>query len=185
MSHAKRVDAANQSSLPFLPTISAHQRPRRRGVGRRATLCRGLAPVLLAAFSGPARAEEPPATGGDLGGVGLIEARNARFRPDGTIEAGAAWRRQRRSWFLSFQALPFLETTFRLTDRLDATRGCGIANDRAFDLKLRLWQEKAWRPALAVGLQDVIGTGLYAGEYLVASKRFWRSEEHTSELQSR
>ena len=75
----------------------------------------------------------------------------------------AAWRRQRRSYFLSFQALPFLETTFRLTDRLDATRGRGISNDRAFDLKLRLWQENAWRPALAVGLQDVIGTGLSAG----------------------
>jgi hypothetical protein len=56
---------------------------------------------------------------------------------------------------------------------LDATRGRGISNDRAFDLKLRLWQENAWRPALAVGLQDVIGTGLYAGEYVVASKRFW------------
>jgi hypothetical protein len=99
--------------------------------------------------------------------------RNARFRPDGTIEAGAAWRRQRRSWFLSFQALPFLETTFRLTDRLDGTLGRGIANDRAFDVKLRLWQENAWRPALAVGLQDVVGTGIYGGEYLVASKRFW------------
>ena len=129
--------------------------------------------ALLLALAVPARAEEPPATGSDLGGAGLIEMRNARFRPDGTVEAGAAWRRQRRSWFLSFQALPFLETTFRLTDRLDATRGRGISNDRAFDLKLRLWQENAWRPALAVGLQDVIGTGLYAGEYVVASKRFW------------
>ena len=129
--------------------------------------------ALLLAVASPARAEEPPATGSDFGGAGLIEMRNARFRPDGTIEAGASWRRQRHAWFLSFQALPFLETTFRLTDRLDATRGSGIANDRAFDLKLRLWQENAWRPALAVGLQDVIGTGLYGGEYIVASKRFW------------
>ena len=114
-----------------------------------------------------------PATGSDFGGVGLVEMRNARFRPDGTVEAGAAWRHQRQFWFLNFQALPFLETSFRLTDRLDATRGRGTSNDRAFDLKLRLWQENAWRPALAVGLQDAIGTGLYAGEYLVASKRFW------------
>ncbi|MBD0273278.1 MAG: YjbH domain-containing protein, partial [Acetobacteraceae bacterium] len=127
----------------------------------------------MAALAVPAQAQEPPATGGDLGGAGLIEMRNARFRPDGTIEAGTAWRRQRHSWFLTFQALPFLETTFRLTDRLDATRGRGVTNDRAFDLKLRLWQENAWRPALAVGVQDVIGTGLYAGEYVVASKRFW------------
>ena len=111
--------------------------------------------LVLAA---PAAAQEPPATGSDLGGAGLIEMRNARFRPDGTVEAGAAWRRQRRSWFLSFQALPFLETTFRLTDRLIATTGRGNTTDRSFDVKLRLLEEGPWNPALAVGLQDLIGT---------------------------
>lgn len=98
---------------------------------------------------------------------------NARFRPDGTIEAGLAFRRQRNFWFVNFQALPFLETTFRITDRLNGTTGRGTATDRAFDLKLRVWEENAWRPALAIGLQDVIGTGLYQGEYIAASKRFW------------
>ncbi|WP_309139438.1 YjbH domain-containing protein [Siccirubricoccus sp. G192] len=101
-----------------------------------------------------------PATGGALGGVGLIEMRNARFRPDATLEAGAAFRRNGQAWFLSAQPLPFLETTFRLE------------RDSAFDLKLRLWQENAWRPALAVGLQDAGSGGGRAGEYLVASKRF-------------
>ncbi|RAI60961.1 YjbH domain-containing protein [Roseicella frigidaeris] len=128
--------------------------------------------ALLLACGAPAAAQEVPATGSDYGGAGLIEMRNARLRPDGTLEAGAALRHQRQFWFLNFQALPFLETTFRLTDRLDATRGRGMTNDRAFDLKLQLWRENAWRPALAVGLQDAIGTGLYGGEYLVASKRF-------------
>ena len=85
--------------------------------------------------------------------------RNARFRPDGTLEAGAALRNQRQFWFLGFQALPFLETTFRLTDRLNGTTGQGTTNDRAFDLKVQLWREGPWRPALAIGLQDAIGTG--------------------------
>lgn len=128
---------------------------------------------LASLVAGPAQAGDPPATGSDFGGVGLIEMRNARFRPDGTLEAGAALRHQRRFWFANFQALPFLETTFRLTDRLDATAGEGTTSDRALDLKMRLWEENKWRPALALGLQDVIGTGLYGGEYLVASKRFW------------
>jgi hypothetical protein len=113
-----------------------------------------------------------PATGSHYGGAGLLEMRNARFRPDGTVEAGAALRHQRRFWFLNFQALPFLETTFRLAERLDATAGSGTTTDRAFDVKLRLWEENRWRPALAVGLQDAIGTGIYGGEYVVASKRF-------------
>ncbi|WP_235907752.1 YjbH domain-containing protein [Siccirubricoccus phaeus] len=113
-----------------------------------------------------------PGTGSDYGGVGLIEMRNARFRPDGTLEAGTALRHQRRFWYLNFQALPFLETTFRLTERLNGTTGHGLTTDRAFDLKLRLMQENDWRPAVAIGLQDAVGTGIYAGEYVVASKRF-------------
>jgi hypothetical protein len=128
--------------------------------------------LALAVLALPARAEEIPATGGDFGGAGLIEMRNARFREDGTLEAGASLRHQRRFWFVNFQALPFLETTFRLTERLDATAGQGMTTDRSFDLKLRLLREGDYTPALAVGLQDFIGTGLYSGEYLVASKRW-------------
>ncbi|MDB5371828.1 MAG: hypothetical protein JWP04_470 [Belnapia sp.] len=128
---------------------------------------------LLFVLAGPAAAQDVPATGSNYGGVGLIEMRNARFRPDGTLEAGAAIRHQRQFWSLTFQAFPFLETTFRLTDRLNATAGQGTTNDRALDFKARLWEESRWRPALALGAQDLIGTGLYSGEYLVASKRFW------------
>ena len=124
--------------------------------------------------SAPARAlDEVPATGSHFGRVGLLEMPNARFRPDGVVEAGPSWRQQREFFFVNFQALPFLETTFRLSNRLNGTLGRGTTTDRAFDLKLRIWEENAWRPALAIGLQDVIGTGLYQGEFLVASKRFW------------
>lgn len=131
------------------------------------------AALLLAALATPqARAEEVPATGSNWGGVGLMETRNARFRPDGTLEAGASLRHQRRFWFLSFQALPWLEATFRLGERLDGTTGAGITTDRAFDVKIRLLEESDWWPAVAVGLQDFIGTGIYSGEYVVASKRF-------------
>jgi hypothetical protein len=130
--------------------------------------------VGLAVLAAPAQAlDDVPASGSNFGRVGLLEMPNARFRPDGTIEAGSAARRQRNFWFANFQALPFLETTFRITDRLNGTTGHGTSTDRAFDLKLRVWEENAWRPALAIGLQDVIGTGLYQGEYIAASKRFW------------
>lgn len=122
----------------------------------------------------PARAlDEVPATGSNFGRVGLLEMPNARFRPDGVIESGGSWRRQREFFFVNFQALPFLETTFRLSDRLNGTTGRGTTTDRAFDIKLRVWEENAWRPALAIGLQDVIGTGIYQGEFIVTSKRFW------------
>jgi hypothetical protein len=88
------------------------------------------------------------------------------------LEAGGSYRHQRRFWFLNFQALPFLETTFRLSERLNATTGQGSTTDRSFDVKLRLLEEGPWNPALAIGLQDLIGTGIYGGEYVVASRRW-------------
>lgn len=147
--------------------------------GRRARWGAGAAPLavalalpLPAAAQGPTGWDEVPASASAWGRVGLIEMPNARLRPDGTVETGVTWRRQRRFGTLNFQALPFLEATFRLTERLNATAGRGTTSDRAFDVKLRLWDETDWRPALAVGLQDFLGTGIYGGEYVVASKRF-------------
>jgi hypothetical protein len=137
--------------------------------GRGAAVTVALA--LLAAA--PARAQEVPGTGSNYGGLGLIEMRNARMRPDGTLEAGVALRRQRRFYTLGFQALPWLETSFRVAERLNATMGEGMTSDRALDLKIRLWEEDDWRPAVAIGVQDLLGTGLYSGEYVVASKRWW------------
>lgn len=144
--------------------------------GQRAPRCAGVALALLLLLpAGPVRAQGVPAegTGSNWGGVGLVEMRNARFRPDGVLEAGASLRHQRRFWFVGFQALPWLETTFRVSERLNGTTGAGMVSDRSFDIKIRLWEENDWRPALAVGIQDIAGTGIYGGEYLVASKRFW------------
>ena len=99
-----------------------------------------------------AAAQEVPGTGSSFGGVGLVEARNARFRPDGVVEAGSSLRHQRRFHFINWQALPWLEATYRLAERLDGTTGAGMTSDRAFDLKLRLMAESDWLPAVAVGV---------------------------------
>jgi hypothetical protein len=120
----------------------------------------------------PATADEVPATGMNYGGVGLLEMRNARFRPDGTLESGVSLRHQRRFWTVNFQALPWLEATFRLGERLNGTTGEGMTSDRSFDVKIRLLEEADWWPAVVVGLQDFVGTGIYGGEYVAASKRF-------------
>jgi len=44
--------------------------------------------------------------------------------------------------------------------------------DRGFDLKIKLLSEGRVRPALALGLRDFIGTGLFSAEYFVADKSF-------------
>ena len=60
---------------------------------------------------GPSVAEEVSATGSNFGGVGLVEMRNARFREDGTLEAGGSIRHQRRFYFVNFQALRLISPT--------------------------------------------------------------------------
>lgn len=139
------------------------------GLNPRVVAALAVAGVLL---GGGARAEVRLDSGSDWGGVGLLETRNARMRPDGSLEAGIAYRRQRTFWFLNFQPLPFLETTFRFTQRLDGATGNRDSTDRAFDIKLRLLEESEWVPAFVIGLQDFVGTGIYSGEYIALSKRW-------------
>ncbi len=62
--------------------------------------------------------------------------------------------------------------TFQLTPRLSGSfRYSKIESyDRSFDLRYRFLDETPYGPAMAVGLQDFVGTGIYSGEYVVATK---------------
>ncbi|MCT4553145.1 MAG: YjbH domain-containing protein [Pelagimonas sp.] len=72
-----------------------------------------------------------------------------------------------------FQITPRLSGVFRYA-ALDDYTGNGTYYDRSFDLRYQIAFEGPYRPAIAIGLQDFGGTGIYAGEYLVASKTFGR-----------
>ena len=47
--------------------------------------------------------------------------------------------------------------------------------DRSFDLRFDLLKERKYLPTITAGFQDVIGTGLYSAEYLVASKNLFNT----------
>ena len=42
--------------------------------------------------------------------------------------------------------------------------------DRSLDLQFQLLKEKGWQPSVALGFRDVLGTGVYSAEYLVATQ---------------
>jgi Exopolysaccharide biosynthesis protein YbjH len=79
------------------------------------------------------------------------------------------------------QATPFpwLETTFRYTsieNRFYGPKsfsGSQSYKDRSFGLKLRLIKESEDFPAMAIGIRDIAGTGLFGSEYLVFSRRYY------------
>jgi len=116
----------------------------------------------------------------DLGGVGLIQTRSARMAPDGTFEIGYARARPYKRYFLTLQALPWLEGTFRYTEvenrlfsQFESFSGQQTFKDRGADLSFRLLEENKYLPALSLTLQDGLGTGQFSSEYLTASKRYY------------
>jgi len=107
------------------------------------------------------------------GGIGLLDMRNARFMPDGYLALNIDVKQPDNRFALTFQALPWMETTFRYAVNYAlAPIGQRALYDRSFDVKIRLFNEGEYTPQVAFGLQDFIGTGVYSAEYLVASKRF-------------
>ncbi|HLY06493.1 MAG TPA: YjbH domain-containing protein, partial [Rhizomicrobium sp.] len=141
-----------------------------------------IAGALLTSCASPLLAQEgeyesnidlPLPTPSLYGGMGLLDTRNARFMPDGYFSLNVAIKSPDDRIAFTFQALPWLEATFRYSINYAlAPVGQRALYDRSFDLKARLWEEGRYMPQIAIGLQDFIGTGVYSAEYVVASKRF-------------
>ncbi|MDA1101385.1 MAG: YjbH domain-containing protein, partial [Proteobacteria bacterium] len=132
-----------------------------------------------AAAPPPARGAANWASSNDFGGAGLLQTRTARFRDDGELDVGVVLLDPYKRYYISFQAMPWLEGTFRyteITNRLFSTGGLASDEDfqdRGADLSFRLLEEGTYLPQIALGLQDGIGTGLFSGEFLVASKAYY------------
>ena len=103
----------------------------------------------------------------DYGITGLIDIPTARFDKDGTIAAAASTDERHKQFSITYQATPWLQGTFRYT---------GFDNffywDRNYEFKARLWEEELYLPQVAIGIRDVVGTGIFGSEYVVGSKRF-------------
>lgn len=131
-----------------------------------------LASALAAA---PLQAQEPPPLQAEpfslRGMTGLIDMPSARMQPDGQFSASISHHTGGFTHVtLNFQATPWLEGAFRYSTFDQFFRTGGTLYDRSFDAKLRLSPEGRHAPALAIGLQDFLGTGVLSGEYLVATK---------------
>lgn len=146
-----------------------------------------LAALLVAAGILPASAQESaaskksPSTLNDFGGVGLLQTRTARMRDDGDFSIGLSSIDAYTRLSLTWQIMPWMEATFRYTDVQNRQFGEGgrltastqSYKDRGADLKFLLVEEDKHFPAVAVGVQDGLGTGLFSSEYIVASRRYY------------
>lgn len=134
----------------------------------------GLSLCLSGALAASAMAQDSAWSRPTLGfsGVpGILDMPTAHSMKDADLTATLGlFDMTGRSTF-HFQITPRLSGAFRYA-YLDNYKGTGAYYDRSFDLRYLLMEEGRYRPAVTVGLQDFGGTGIYSGEYLVATKTF-------------
>ncbi len=146
----------------------------------------GLAPAPFLVTEGEARAaaQQPdyafrptpeavlsPPSLNFYGAPGLIDMPSGEALPDGQIAVGVSNFAGQTRTTLTFQLAPRLSGSFRYTAIQDwDSDGFDTYYDRSFDVRLLALEESQYLPAVTIGLQDFVGTGIYAGEYIVATK---------------
>lgn len=122
------------------------------------------------------------ATPAHNGQSGYVNMPNAIVETDGTFSVGYSFDSPYGSAWVSSTILPFLQMTGRYVS-INGIPGFtnepgqygseyGRFKDKVADVKLQLWEESGWRPAVALGATDLLGTELFKGQYLVATKTF-------------
>ncbi len=106
---------------------------------------------------------------------GLIDMPSGLSRPDGELTFTSSHFQKQTRNTLTFQISPRLSGSFRYALLYDVSPNVGgpvseYRFDRSFSVHYRLLDEDQRRPAIAVGLNDFLGTGMYSSEYVVATK---------------
>mgnify|MGYP001174648962 CR=1 FL=1 len=112
------------------------------------------------------------------GGIGLIQTPTARFDADGEFGFGLSIEDPYNRLYGRVQYFPWLEAVLRYTELGYASyfggsySGAGdqTFKDKAIDVKFKIFEEGDYRPAVALGLIDLGGTGVFSSEYIVANK---------------
>ena len=108
----------------------------------------------------------------DFGVGGVLDVPTARSPEENTFGATISRKDVVDIYALSYQILPRLEASFRYSIfNPREIPGTPEGNkDRSFEVKYKILEETDVLPALAVGARDLLGTGVWSSEYLVASK---------------
>jgi Exopolysaccharide biosynthesis protein YbjH len=114
------------------------------------------------------------------GETGYINMPNGRIAADSTLRLGYSFADPYVSMWSSASVLPWLELNARYVRILNGAMGAanprwagyGDYKDKVMSGKLLLLEETRNIPALAIGLNDVQGTGLFSSKYIALNKQF-------------
>lgn len=131
----------------------------------------------LAADGGTPPTYLPP-TFNDWGNTGLWQTPTARMPAAGEFAFTAGHVAPYTRYTFLLQPFDWLQVSFRYSDvnnrpyGLPGVSGDATYKDKSIDARVRLRRESRYAPAVAIGIRDLAGTGLFSGEYVVANKRF-------------
>lgn len=128
---------------------------------------------ILAGTALHAQAEEPPTrpTLNTYGAPGLIEMPSGRAEENGQLSLSLGYQATGTLRTTgTFQVLPRLSGSFRYSSIADWSGPGKRLLDRSFDIRYLIRRESARLPAVTVGIQDFMGTGIYSAEYIAATK---------------
>lgn len=131
------------------------------------------AALLLSLGTTPARTD--PLIGEVMNSYGLaggVDTPTAEMLPDGTLGGTLSYNEFGRRHNIVFQLHPRITAALRYSrvEGINDHNELGHIWDRSFDFRFQFLDETGWRPAVAIGLQDFLGTGIYSSEYIVATK---------------
>lgn len=171
---APRRDLLSESSADNIARFLATQAPPRVVYASEPVKKRDAATVSMTESAQRTPYQHTASAWGD---IGLIQTPSARMESAGAVRASISRAYPYTNVNVLLQPLDAFELGFRYTDIANALYGPNIAGDQTYkdksiDVKLRVLQEDAFLPQVALGIRDVGGTGLFASEYVVANKRW-------------
>ena len=124
-----------------------------------------------------------PRSQNSFGGIGSVITPTARFSDDGEFTFGLSKELPYNRIYAKMQFMPWMEAVLKYTETTHYSYNNSFVQtwkDKGIDVKFRLLEEgksnfgllnESLIPELAVGINDIGGTGSYDSQYIVASKR--------------
>ena len=116
-------------------------------------------------------------TSSNSGITGILEMPNARFMDEGSMKIGFSSSYPNEYTYISATPFSWLEASYKYTEQKNLKYGPSsysgnqTLKDKGFDLKIRLLKESYFIPEVAIGWDDLAGTGKFAAEYIAATKK--------------
>jgi len=113
----------------------------------------------------------------NYGITGLLQMPTARSMKEGSMKIGASFSYPYEYTYITATPFSWLEASYKYTEVKNELYGPAqysgnqTLKDKGFDFKLKLKKEGYYIPEIALGWNDLAGTGRFSGEYLVASKK--------------